>query len=353
MSQPASAGRAQVLFITQRSPHHQQSALQSAPPELHVTMVRDEEGSSAKVWELLPQTEFLISERAGTVDAKMIARAPGLRLIQRLGSLSFDIDVAAARAAGVRVCATPVRGSILVAEHMLMQMLALTKRLPDAAATANAAGTSDVSWHEPRRTDENTFAYNWSQRRGIDGLYERRIGIVGFGEIGVELARRLAPFQPEHVLYHKRHRLPAAVEDALGIAYAPADEIYARCDILCNLLPYFPATDGLLDAGVFRRMPRGSIVVSCGSGSVIDEAALAAALADGHLAGAALDTFEWEPLRGDNPLLALARRPEANVLLTPHTAAGTAPLQGAGRSDDFANIMRLLRDEPLQNEVFA
>jgi phosphoglycerate dehydrogenase-like enzyme len=95
-------------------------------------------------------------------------------------------------------------------------------------------------------------------------------------------------------------------------------------------------------------MKPGAFVVNCGSGSVIDEAALAAAVASGHLGGAALDTFEWEPLRPDNPLVALARDPAANVLLTPHTAAATLP---GGREGDWANIRRLLAGEALLNRV--
>src|SRR5690606_14012390 len=103
------------------------------------------------------------------------------------------------------------------------------------------------------------------------------------------------------------------------------ETIIAACDLLCVLLPYSPGTDQLLNAATFAAMKPGAFVVHCGSGSVIDEAALAEALRRGHLAGAALDTFEWEPLRPDNPLVALARDPAANVLLTPHTAAATLP----------------------------
>lgn len=346
--------KARVLFVTQRSPHHQQAALKSAPEQLDITMVRAVPADRDALSAYLPSTDFWISERAGVIDAAMIAQAPNLRLIQRLGSLHFDMDVAAAHAAGVRVCATPVRGSILVAEHMLMQMLALVKRLPEATATA--ASTDQAAWGESQRTDENTFAYNWSGRRGIDGLLDQTIGIVGFGEIGVELTRRLQPFRPAGLLYHKRNPLPEAVEKDLGVVYAPLDELGSRCDILCNLLPYSAATDGLLNEAFFQQMPVGSFVVSCGSGSVIDEAALAAALSGGHLAGAALDTFEWEPLQGDNPLLRLARQPDANVLLTPHTAAGTTPLRKStrgttGRSSDYDNILRLLNGEALHDEI--
>ena len=101
----------------------------------------------------------------------------------------------------------------------------------------------------------------------------------------------------------------------------------------------------LLDAGFLSGMKQGAYLVSCGSGSVIDEGALAAAIRDGHLAGAALDTFEWEPIRPDNPLLPLARDPNMNVLLTPHTAAGSsADAEGdRTRRRDYTNLVRVLQ----------
>jgi phosphoglycerate dehydrogenase-like enzyme len=298
----------------------------------------------------LPEVEFLISERAGTIDAEMIAVGKTLRLIQRLGSLTFDIDIDAAREAGVPVSAWPVHGSILVAEHMLMQMLALAKRLNEATAVANEAG----DWGLPlRRTDEDTFAYNWSEREYVGGIYEKTVGILGFGEIGAELARRLNGFAPARILYYKRGRLPEAAEAQLGILYAPRDQLISESDFVCNLLPYAPETDMLIDAGFLARLKPGAFLVSCGSGSVIDEAALADAVRAGHVAGAALDTFEWEPIRPDNPLLPLARDPSMNVLLTPHTAAGSGT-RGADkvtRSEDYENIMRVLRSEPVRHQV--
>jgi phosphoglycerate dehydrogenase-like enzyme len=276
----------------------------------------------------------------------LIAAAPNLRLIQRLGSLIHDIDLGAAQRAGVMVSLWPVLSCVMVAEHMVMQMLALAKRLPEVSAIAQEA----AEWGRPsRRTDENVFAYNWSGRTNIGGLFGQTVGILGFGEIGAELARRLLPFAPRGVLYNKRRPLPAHVEAELGITYATRKELIAASDFLCVLLPYMPETDMSLDEASFAAMKRGAFVVSCGSGSVIDEAALAAALASGHLAGAALDTFEWEPLRADNPLVALARDPLANVLLTPHTAAATLP---GGRLGDWENIRRILAgEEPLYRVV--
>jgi len=328
-----------VLFLTERGQRHQQDAMAAAPPDLHVTMLR--RPARGEILRRIRDAEFLISERAGAIDAEMIAAAEKLRLIQRLGSLTFDIDLQAARSAGVPVSAWPVHGCIRVAEHLLMQMLALSKRLPEVAEIANAAG----DWNRSsRRTDEDTFAYNWSGRENIGGIYRATVGILGFGEIGAELARCLSGFRPAQILYHKRRRLPANAEAELGLTYAPLDQLLAQSDFVCNLLPYYPETDRLLGSDLLAQVKRGAFLVSCGSGSVIDEAALAEEVREGRLAGAALDTFEWEPIRPDNPLLALARDPAMNVLLTPHTAAGSGKKDDStpARSADYENIRRII-----------
>lgn len=340
------SGSHKLVFVTSRSPRHQAHAIAAAPPACRVVMLQDPD--PAAVAHELDDAEFLFSERAGVVDRGLIAAGPRLRLIQRLGSLAYDIDLEAARTAGIPVCTMPVYGSVSVAEHMLMQLLALAKRLPEATAIAQAA----EPWGQPsQRTDENTFAENWSGRTDMHTLSGAVIGILGFGEIGAELARRLRPFQLSQVLYQKRQRLPKAVEAELGVAYADWGAVLAQSDYLCNLLPYTPQTDMALNAAALATMKPGACLVSCGSGSVIDEAALADALQRGRLGGAALDTYEWEPLRPDNPLLSLARAPAANVLLTPHTAAGTGAPGNPGRAADYENVRRVLAGQPLLHRV--
>ena len=339
--------RYRTLFITDRSPYHQAAALAAAPAALEVVMVRNP--SRDALLQQLPGTHFLISERAGVIDGELIAAAPELRLIQRLGSLTYDIDLAAATARNIPVCAWPLKGCVMVAEHMLLQMLALVKRVAEVKAIAEAA----ADWDRPsRRTDENTFAYNWSNRQAIQGIYQTTVGILGFGEIGAELARRLRPFAPTSVLYHKRQRLPATLETELGINYAEPPQIIAQSDFLCCLLPFTETTELSLNATTLAQMKPGAYLVNCGSGSVIDETALAAAIERGQLGGAALDTFEWEPIRPDNPLLPLARQSTANVLLTPHTAAGAATTSSAAtRNSDYTNIEHFLANEPLHHRV--
>ncbi len=334
-----------TLFITHRGQHHQDNALAAAPSELEIRMLRSP--TREALLEQVGEAEFLISERSGPIDAEIIRAGGRLRLIQRLGSQTYDIDLEAARQADVPVCYWPVASCIMVSEHMMLQLLSLAKRLREVMDIALEAG----DWgQEPQRCDEDYFAYNWSGREGLGGLRDRTVGILGFGEIGTELARRLRPFEP-NLLYNKRDRLPQEAEQALGIRFAPADELIAESDFVCMLLPYFPETEQSIDGEVLARMKPGACLVSCGAGGVIDEQALAEALNSGHLGGAALDTYTWEPLRQDNPLLPLAHQPRANLILTPHTAAGSPASGPVRRTDDFKNLETTLRGGNLRCRV--
>lgn len=333
-----------TVFTTERGHRHQQSALEAAPDSLDITMLR--QPARAALTSALSAADFLISERVGVVDADMIQAAPRLKLILRLGSLTFDIDTEAAQAAGVVVCRWPVGSVIRVAEHMVMQLLALSKKLRETEAIALEASDR---WGESRRTDEDIFAYNWSARSNVEGLWRQTVGILGFGEIGAELARRLQGWDVT-LLYTKRRRLPAAVEQELGLTYVDEDELFRQSDTIANLLPYFAGTDLMIGAGHFSRMKYGAYFASCGSGSVIDEAALAEAVRSGKLGGAALDTFEWEPIKPDNPLIALAKAGH-NVLLTPHVAAGATAAAARERIADYTNIVNFIEGKPVRYRV--
>jgi phosphoglycerate dehydrogenase-like enzyme len=331
-----------TLFITHRGERHQQDALRAAPPELEIILRRTP--SKAEVMALLPGVEFLISERSGEIDSEMIAAGKDLRLIQRLGSQAWDIDLEAARQAGIPVCYWPVYSTIMVAEHMLLQMLALAKRLREMIVIATEAG----DWGQlPRRSDEDTFAYNWSKRTGLRGIYGSTVGIVGFGEIGLELARRLQPFECT-VLYNKRSPLPPAAEVGLRIEFAGMADLLARSDFVCMLLPYFAETEGIVNDAFLAQMKPGAMLVSAGGSGILDEGAVARAYASGRLSGVATDTFVWEPLHPDNPLLPVARPADANVILTPHTAAGTPPVGPPGRVEDYTNLLNTINAQPLR-----
>jgi phosphoglycerate dehydrogenase-like enzyme len=329
-----------TLFITHRGLYHQKSALEAAPPELDIELVRTP--SKEQTISLVAGKEFIITERSGTIDAEVIHAGKELRLIQRLGSQTQDIDLEAAKAAGILVCYLPIRTCIMVAEHMVMQLLSVSKRLPELMQVALSA---EDFGHEPTRCDEDTFAYNWSGREDLRGLWQSTVGILGMGEIGFELARRLQGFGCK-VLYNKRNPLPTHTQRELKVAYASRDELVSSSDFVCNLLPFFKETEQSLDRDFFAKMKPGACFVSAGGSGVINEKDLAVALDSGHLFGAAVDNFTWEPMQKNCPLLEPARKPHANVILTPHVAAGTVPSSARDlRAEDYLNILRVLRGE--------
>ena len=332
-----------TLFITHRGLFHQKAALEAAPANLDVTLLRTP--SKEQILSLLPGKEFLISERSGVIDSEIIRAGKELRLIQRLGSQTQDIDLDAARAAGIPVCYLPILTCINVSEHLMMQMLGLAKRVREMVEVTLSA---EDFGHEPTLCDEDTFAYNWTGREDIHGLWKSTVGILGMGEIGFELARRLRGFDCK-VLYHKRNPLPAHTEQELNVQYASYDELVSSSDYVCILLPLLKETAQSLNKEFFAKMKPGACFVSSGGSGVIDEAALAEAIQSGRLYGAAVDNFTWEPIRKDSPMLEPARKPGANVILTPHTAAGTVPSSNIDlRSEDFKNITHLLKSEKLE-----
>jgi phosphoglycerate dehydrogenase-like enzyme len=330
----------QVLFLTDRGERHQKVALSFAPPEIEVIMRR--RPTMDELMDILPNIEYIISERSEVVDSEMINAAPHLKLIARLGSMLVGIDENAARARQVAIALQPVVGSVYVAEHILMMTLAVMKRLGRSLWQATTADHGMPA----EKGNEDVFAFNWLNLKDLDGLYGKTVGILGMGEIGVEFARRVQGFAPAAVLYNKRNQYPESAEVALKITYASAEEIISTSDVLISLLPYSRETAYSIDAATFAAMKRGSYLVHAGSGAIIVESALIDALKSGKLAGASLDTYEYEPLQPDDPLVVLARDPRANLLLTPHT--GAASSLPDTRAEDYSEIVRMINGEPLK-----
>ena len=300
----------------------------------------------ATLIESLADAEFLISERSGNVDADVIAAGTDLRLIQRLGARCHDIDVEAAEAAGVAVCCWPLMQSAMVAEHIMMLILALAKRLRDSMEVL----VDGSEWGEPRESDANTFAMNWTKRTDISVLTGSSVGIVAMGEIGTELALRLRAFGCD-VYYHNRHRLPDSAEARVGAQYRPLDDLLGECSVVCLLVPYSPETVGMTDPTFLAKMRPGALLVSCGASTTLDEQAVADAYVSGHLGGVATDGHRWEPLRPDGPLVTLRKEPSANVVLTPHSAQADLELNAEMRAPEFTNLVNLLAGKALRHRV--
>ncbi len=330
-----------ALFLTHRGAFHQQNILSAAPESLQITMLRD--ADHAQIIERLPEVEFLITEREQNIDAEMITAGKQLRLIQRLGRQTWDIDLDTARHCNIPVCFWPDQSCVNVAEHMLMVSLELLKQSRQMSRTINSADWANT----PQRCDEDTFAYNWTGRTGVDTLRGKTVGILGFGEIGRELAVMLRGFDCR-VFYNKRSPMPKAAEMELSINYADWDDLVSQSDVIHCLLPYIPQQQQSINKAFFDRMKNGSYFIFAGGSGMVDESALIDSLEAGHLVGAGLDTFTYEPLPTGSPLIKIHRDTPINLILTPHVAAGT---RAGDRKEEYTNIQRLLNSQELLYRV--
>lgn len=354
-----------VLYLCPLGKQHQLWRLDAAPadPNFKVIMRRSTETPRDEIVSLAAGADAIITERVGTIDKAIIDAAPRLKLIQRYGSLYHDIDLDAARARNIAVCVQPIRGTIAVAENLMLQTLAVLRRAkplqkvihtpPEQFKRSAPLGPNDEVIDvpfTPRRTSEDVFAFNWSRQTQVALLLNKTVGIFGFGEIGAELSRRLQNWGCR-VFYNKRQQLPKFIEDDLRIAYRDQEQLLHESDVVVCLLPYFKETDQWLNASRIAMMKRGAYLVEAGSGSVVDEQAVADAVRSGHLAGASLDTYEWEPIKPDEPLLALADGdPDANVFLLPHIGSCN-DITTSEFTEFYDNAVRAMRSQPVVGRI--
>ncbi|MET0368743.1 MAG: hydroxyacid dehydrogenase [Methylobacterium sp.] len=245
----------------------------------------------------------LIVRNRTKVNAALLAAGPALRVVGRLGVGLDNIDQPACQARGITVIPATGANDVSVAEYVVATAMLLLRGAYGATADV-AAGT----WPRGRLMG-----------REIAG---KRLGLVGFGSIARETAQRAAalgmrvrahdPFLPaDH---------PAWEQPGGRVASLPLHDLVAGADVLSLHVPLTDATRGLIDARMLARMPKGAILINAARGGVVDEAAVAQALRDGHLGGAALDVFDAEPLSAEAGAV-FADCP--NLILTPHIAGVT------------------------------
>jgi phosphonate dehydrogenase len=242
------------------------------------------------------------------IDDAFLAGCPHLRVVAAALKGADNFDIAACTQRGVWFTVVPDLLTEPTAELFIGLLLGLTRNV--------LAGDALVRSGRFR---------GWRPVLYGAGLSGRRLGLIGLGAVGRAVARRLAGFQLQ-LCYHDLRRLEAAEERELGLTWLPLSELVSTSHFLAPLVPLNSSTQHLLDASLLARLPRGAHVINVCRGSVVDEAAVAAALLSGHLAGYAADVFEMEDwARPDRPanihpaLLACSDR----TLFTPHLGSAT------------------------------
>lgn len=258
------------------------------------------------------------------IDPLIIRREPKLRALVRHGAGLDMIPVEVATEMGALVANVPGANAVTVAEHVLWSALSLLRRNPEVGVNLRQSG-----WEAGRR--HSVFG------REISG---KTIGIVGFGNIGSRIATMSQAGFGMRVVASTRtpSRLPADVEPL------SLEELLSVADIVALTCPLTDETRGLINAKGFAAMKPGAVLVNVSRGPVVEEAALIHALSSGHLAGAALDVFDTQPLPADHPLLTLS-----NVILTPHMAGITAESMRRMGEGVVAEVTRIISGELPQN----
>ncbi|WP_178133527.1 2-hydroxyacid dehydrogenase [Vineibacter terrae] len=270
----------------------------------------------------LREAEYLVGFVDMLVKESLYQAAPRLRLIQLLSAGYDRADIATARRAGVPIANNGGANAVAVAEHALLLMLAVSRRLIWQHASVSAGrwrGNATPRVHE---------------------LRSRTLGIVGLGTIGKKTARLAAAFGMP-VQYYDIARLSEDAEDALGVRFRLLRELLRTSDIVSLHVPLNPSTQGMLGAAELALMKPDAILVNTSRGPVVDEPALHRALSAGAIAGAGLDVFAEEPPPVDNPLFKLD-----NVVLSAHLAGPTFESNIARLRNAFDNVQRVARGEP-------
>lgn len=249
--------------------------------------------------QLIPSYEVAVVRSATKITKQVVEHAKSLKLAIRAGVGLDNIDAEACEARRIRVLNTPLATSVSVAEHTLGLMLALARHIPQ----------SHISVHKGE----------WN-RKAFEGteLFGKTLGIIGFGRIGQEVAKRASAFGM-HVVAHDA-AIDMDVVHALGVKKAESLEaLLTVADYITLHLPLLPSTHNLLSQERIGRMKKGARIINTARGGLIDETALAAAIKDGRIGGAALDVFAKEPLDAASPLRELPQ-----VLTVPHLGGSTA-----------------------------
>jgi glyoxylate reductase len=306
--------RARVV-VTRRLPQ----AVETRMAELFDVSLNHDDApfDAAAMATAMADCDVLVPTVTDSIDAAMIAAAgPRLRLIANFGAGVDHLDLPAARARGIPITNTPGVLTDDTADMVMALILSVPRRLAEGEKLVRERGWT-----------------GWSPT-GMLGhrITGKRLGIIGMGRIGQAVASRARAFGLS-IHYHNRKRLPAAVEAALEATWWPtAEALLPRVDILSLNCPETPETHHLMNADRLRLMAPHAYLINAARGALVDEFALAAALAHGGIAGAGLDVFEHEPAISPGLLAA------PNVVLLPHMGSATFEARHAMGEKVIANI---------------
>jgi phosphonate dehydrogenase len=275
--------------------------------------------------------QALMAFMTDRIDEDFLSCCPGLKVIGAAlkGYDNFDVDACTRR--GIWFAIVPDLLTVPTAELAIGLIIGLGRHVPEG----------------DRFIRSGAFK-GWRPKLYGTGLAGRTLGIIGMGAVGQAVARRLAGFGMRAVTYNDPVRLPRETEDALRLTPTSFEEVLATSDFVLPLTPLAPATRHLIGSREIAMMMRGSYLVNVCRGSVVDEQAVAGALADGHLAGYAADVFEFEDWALDDRPRMIAPAllaDHSHTLLTPHIGSAVDDVRREIAMQAAQNILQALNGE--------
>lgn len=282
--------------------------------------------SENELVDLIPDFSGLVVRSQTKVTAGVLNAATKLRVVGRAGVGVDNVDVETATRRGIIVLNAPGGNTVSTAEHAFSLLLSAARKIPQA--------------------DANVRSKHWDKKNfeGVE-LYNKTLGIIGMGRIGSELSRRAIAFGMRVIAYDPY--LSATRARSLQVELVDElDDLLTSADFISLHTPLTTETRHILDAAQLQKTKCGVRIINCARGGLIDENALLKALQDGHVAGAALDVFETEPLPAESPL-----RGAPNLVLTPHLGASTAEAQESVGIEIAHSIRAALLEGTIRNAV--
>ncbi len=297
---------------------------QSAPDRFDIRFIDDTTDESALA-QLLAEADFLVTIELPATWAKWLTRC---KLVMTQGVGYDAVDVAALREAKIPLALTPEGTTEGVAEHTILFILALYKRLAEVDASVTRGEFDKIGW-----------------RSKCHLFYGKTLGLVGFGRIGQRVAHLARAFDVR-VLYTDVQQASPEVETNLEAEYRDFDQLLSDSDIISLHTPLTEGTKGLFGKKQFIAMQPGALFINTSRGGTYDMDALHEAISSGHLGGAGLDVFNPQPPPADHPILQLP-----NVLCSPHMATGTVETHHEKAAAQFENFRRALEGLPPKNLI--
>ena len=311
------------------SPHLE---IQKTAEVVFVPRGADQETMLKNGWD----AEVLFVDAISRVDGDLIRKMKNLKMIHSEGVAFDGIDTVAAREQGVYVCNNKGANADAVAEQAIFLMLALLRT--GISGDAAVRRGCQIEMKERRMVE------------GITELGDCTVGLIGLGDIGLAAARRLAAFGCR-LCYYSPHRKSPELEEKYGLEYLPLYRLASVSDIVSLHAAVTPETRGMIDEAFLSRMKRNAYLINTARGELVDNQALRAALIQGLIAGAGLDTVAPEPVTADNPLVDLPESCRDRVVFSPHLGGITTGSFRRMHRTLWENASRISRGEKPVNIV--